>query len=148
MLTQESLTHDLLPFVDIGTLAPKIMQKVDGFHAQFVRNGRDIKLQIDSVTGKVSFHKKGFPAKGFASLATMLASDDFANLRKWASSQAGFLQSVAATDKRLLPFNARTHKNAKIEGVEQINKLFNAELRQADAAEVILIDGRGAKHWR
>lgn len=141
IITKESLTLDLLPFVDIGTAAPKILQKPDVFAANFVRDGREIKLQIDTSTGKVAFTKKGFPVKGFASFASMLASDEFANLKKWAKSQAELLGKSAAAEKRLLPFNARTHKGAHLEGVEQINALFNSELRQADAAEVILIDG-------
>ncbi len=143
MITKDSLAQDLLPFVDIGSAAPKITQKGSGFHVQIMREGREIKLQVDCGTGKVTFQKKGFPAKTFASFATMLASDDFANLTKWAKSQAELLRSSAISDKQkhLLPFNARTYRNAKIEGVAQVNSLFGAEPRQADAAEVILIDG-------
>lgn len=141
MLTRESLAHDLLPFVDIGTPSPKVAPKADGLHAQFVRDGREIKLRIDPSTGRVTFQKKGFPSKGFASFSAMLASEDFANLRKWAASQAELLRSVAASERRLLPFNARTHKNVRIEGVEQVDALFNAEPRLVDAAEVLLIDG-------
>ena len=141
MPTKASLANDLLPFVDIGTPAPKISEKADGLTANFARDGREIKLQIDSGTRKVAFTKKGFPVKGFTSFANMLASDDFANLKKWAKSQAELLGRAAAAEKRLLPFNARNHKNARFEGVEQVNALFNSQPRQADAAEVILIDG-------
>jgi hypothetical protein len=141
MLTKESLAHDLLPFVDIGTNPPKVTQKADGLHAQFVRDGREIKLKVDPDNGKVAFQKKGFPAKGFASFATMLASEEFANLKKWATSQSELLRKAAASEKQLLPFNARTHKNVRIEGVKQVNDLINAEPRAADAAEVVLIDG-------
>ncbi|MCD2339883.1 NACHT domain-containing protein [Ideonella azotifigens] len=130
-----------MPFVDIGTPSPKISEKTEGLTANFVRDGREIKLQIDNGTGKVVFTKKGFPAKGFTSFANMLASDDFANLKKWAKSQAELLGRAAAAERRLLPFNARNHKNARFEGVEQVNALFNSQPRPADAAEVILIDG-------
>lgn len=141
MYTKESLSQDLLPFVDIGAAAPKVTQKLDGLSASFVRDGRDIKLQIDIASGKVSFLKKGFPQKNFSSFPSMLASEDFANLKKWAKSQAELLRSASASDKRLLPFNARTHRNLRVEGAEQISALFNAESRNSDASEVVLIDG-------
>lgn len=141
MLNQESLLNDLLPFVDIGASAPKLSQKADGISASFLRDGREIKLHIDFASGKVSLKKKGFPDKGFSSLATMLASDDFANLKKWAKSQAELLRGAMATEKRLLPFNVRTHENIRLKGVEEINGIFGSVPRAEDAAEVVLIDG-------
>lgn len=141
MFIKDSLVQDLLPFVDIGTPAPKVAQKSEGMQATFVRDGREIRLHIDSDSGKVSLQKKGFPQKGFSSFSSMLASEDFANLKKLAKSQAELLRGVAAFERKLLPFNAFTHKGVRVEGVDQVNSLINAEPRQDGAAEVILIDG-------
>lgn len=141
MFTKESLAHDLLPFVDIGMNPPKVVQKADGLHAKFVRDGRNIDLQIDPDTEKVTFRKKGFPAKGFSSFANLLASEDFANLKKWARSQTELLRRAAVSERQLLPFNSRTHTNVRVESVEQVNGLIGAGPRLADAAEVLLIDG-------
>jgi hypothetical protein len=141
MINKESLAKDLLPFVDIGSDLPKVSQKSGTLTAKFIRDGREFKIEIDEATGKIAIHKKGFPVRGAASFSAMLASDDFSNLRKWADSQAELLRRVAVESKKLLPINGRTHKQARIEGVDQVDALLNAELRKPDAAEILLIDG-------
>lgn len=141
MFTKESLANDLLPFVDIGAAAPKISQKDETLTAKFIRDGREFTIAIDKTTGKVTIKKKGFPTKSVASFAVMLASDDFSNLRKWATSQAELLRRVAVDRKILLPINGHTHKQIRIEGINQVDELLNSEPRNIDAAEVMLIDG-------
>lgn len=136
-----TLASDLLPFVDIGTAAPRVTQKTGSLHAQFIRDGREFKILIDESTSKVTVQKKGFPAKGVASFSALLASDDFSNLRKWADSQAELLRRVTVDSKKQLPINGHTHKQARIEGVDQVDALLNAESRKLDASEVLLIDG-------
>ncbi|WP_143277584.1 hypothetical protein [Bordetella genomosp. 10] len=141
ILNKDLLASDLLPFVDIGTNSPKVTHKSNVLSALFVRDGREYKVEVDVETGKISLKKSGFPVKGFSSFAAMLASEDFANLRKWAASQAELLRKISASEKHLLPINGRTHKKVKIEGIQQVNGLLDSDARADDAAEVILIDG-------
>ena len=141
MINREDLLRDLSPFADIGTNQPKISARSTDLTVQMTRDGRSMKLVVDPSTGKVQLTKAGYPSRNFASFATLLASDDFANLRRWADSQAEVLKHEAVDVKRLLPINGKTHKGDRVDGVEQINALIGTELRGVDAAEVLLIDG-------
>jgi hypothetical protein len=141
MINRESLLADFSPFSDIGGSQPKISEKNKDLVIQLTRDGRLMKIFFDQETGKVQFNKAGFPARGFASLSALLASEDFANLKRWADMQAEVLRQGAIDTKKLLPINAITHKGNRIEGVEEINVLLGADARGDDAAEVLLIDG-------
>lgn len=141
MFSKESIANDLLPFVDIGSESPKITQKSGVINAKLVRDGREFKVSIEESNGKVILQKKGFPAKNIASFSAMLASEDFANLRRWAESQAELLRRLVVDSKKLLPINGHTHKQERIEGVHKVAALLGAESRNPDAAEVMLIDG-------
>lgn len=145
MITREDLLRDLSPFADIGTSVgsnqPKSSSKSTDLIVQMTRDGRSMKLVVDQSTGKVQLTKMGYPTRGFASFPALLASEDFANLRRWADMQAEVLKREAVDVKKMLPINGRTHKGCRVEGVEQVDALIGADPRGVDAAEVLLIDG-------
>lgn len=141
MIKKESIASDLLPFVDIGSETPKVTHKSGTMSAKFIRDGREFKIEVDDSNGRVKIQKKSFPPKGFTSFSAMLASDDFANLRRWADSQAELLKRATVASNKLLPINGRTHKQQRILEISNVDALINSEARAADAAEVLLIDG-------
>lgn len=141
MIIRNQLASDLLPFIDIGAEPPKITEKPGEISAKFMRDGREFKLTVDQENGRVVITKKGFPQRSFASISSMLASEDFSNLKKWADSQAELLRKTAVDRKKLLPINANTHKSIRISSIAQVDGLLNAEERKDNAAEILLIDG-------
>ena len=140
-MNTSELTHDLTPFADIGTNRPKILSDGSDLVAQFTRDGRIMKVTINKISGKTQLLKTGFPVKNFASLSSLYASDDFANLRRWADTQGELLRREATDTNKLLPINGLTHKGIRVQGIEAIDRLVGTEAREADAAEVLLIDG-------
>jgi hypothetical protein len=141
ILNKEDFLKDLLPFCDIGAAPPKISEKQGVLTASITRDGRDIKISQDHGNGRIAFQKKGFPVKGFSSFGVMLASDDFANLKKWAETQADLLRRIAVDGGKLIPINGRTHVGDRVENISHVDRLIGVELRKADATEVLLIDG-------
>ena len=141
MINRESLLHDLAPFADIGSGPLKAAEKSGELTVQLRRDGRVMKVSVDQANGKIQFAKAGFPARGFASLAALLGSEEFANLKRWADTQAEAIKRSAIDERKLLPINGRTHDDVQIRGVEEIDNLIGAQPRSSDAAEVLLIDG-------
>lgn len=140
MTSREQLAQDFLPFADIGAGVPKVTEKPREWLVQLVKDGRALKFTLDRESGKVQFTKPGFPVRGFASVTALLASEEFANLRRWAELQSEFLKRTI-DPKKLLPINVRTNNSAELHEVEQISALIGTEERVGDAAEVVLIDG-------
>ncbi len=140
MTTNEDLLRDLSPFADIGT-KPKISGVSNDLIVQMTRDGRSMRVVLDQSSGRVQLTKTGYPQRGFGSFAALLASEDFANLRRWADMQAEVLKREAVDAKKLLPINGKTHKGSRVEGVEEVNALIGSDPRGIDAAEVLLIDG-------
>lgn len=141
MMNARDFAEDLLPFVDIGSQAPKVAQKGSVLTAKFQKDGREIKVDVDLNSWKVTFQKKGFPSRGFASVGAMFASEEFANLRKWADSQYEFLRSVAIEAKKLIPLSGVTSEGVSVGGVSDVDALIGVQPKIQDAAEVLLIDG-------
>lgn len=141
MITREDLLLDFSPFADIGSDPPKVTEKSNDLVVQLTRDGRSIKLAVDRSNGKVQSTKTGFPSRGFASLSALLASEDFANLKRWADTQTDVLRREAIDEKKLLPINGKTHRGNRVEGIGEINALIGGTPRSEDSSEVLLIDG-------
>jgi hypothetical protein len=145
MNTRDELLQDLSPFADIGTTIvsphPKKSSTSTEIVVQLTRDGHAMKLAVDRSTGKVQLSKAGYPTLGYASFPRLLASPSFANLVRWADTQAEVLKREAVDAKKMLPINGKTHHGSRVEGVEQVDALMGVESRGADAAEVLLIDG-------
>lgn len=139
-MNREQLLADFSPFSDIGEEAPKISEKAGKFTVRFTRDGREIRLVIDSVSGTVQFTQgKGTP-KNFTSIASLLASDGFANLRRWAEIQRELL-GKDIDPRRMIPINAKTHMDKDIKNIKDITTLLDSSVRPDDATEILLVDG-------
>lgn len=138
-MNREQLLSDFTPFADIGEEPPRIAEQKGKFTVRFTRDGRELKLVFDSETGAVqSTHGKG-QAKHHTSVATLLASDSFANLRRWAEVQRDLLSGEV--ERRMIPVNAKTHADLAIRSIGEVSKLLGSVSRPSDATEVLLIDG-------
>jgi len=82
-MNREELIADLAPFGDIGDNAVKASEQNDKITVKLTREGRPLKVIVDKVTGKVQCTWGTTPARNFSSLAAALASELFANLRRW-----------------------------------------------------------------
>ncbi len=140
-MKKEELLADLTPFGDIGSKPPHAVGKGAAITVQMTRDGRELKIAVDTDTGRVQLTKAGFPSKGFTSFPAMLSSDEFANLRHWAKTQAGSLASRIGEPKKLLPINGRTHKGDRVIDIASVSALIGAHRDRVDATEVLLIDG-------
>lgn len=139
-MNREQLLADFSPFADIGENAPKVSEQKGKFAVSFTRDGRELKLVINSVSGAVQATLKNGTTKNHTSVATLLASDLFANLRRWAEIQRELLgREVEA--RRMIPINAKTHSGNCIQDINDVSKLLGSVVRPVGATEILLIDG-------
>lgn len=87
----QELSDDLAPFADIGTGAPQIFETGANSGIRLVRNG---------IARVITRHSSGIreeadgKVRKFSNIRSLLASQDYANLKKWALNQ----QTVLAND--------------------------------------------------
>lgn len=139
-MNREQLLADFSPFADIGENAPKISEKSGKFIVSFTRDGRELKLTIDPVSGAVQSTLGKGTTKNHTSVATLLASELFANLRRWAEIQRELL-AREVDPRRMIPINAKTHSDNRIQSVNDVSNLLGSGARPDDATEILLIDG-------
>lgn len=139
-MNREQLLADFSPFADIGENAPKISEQKGKFTINFTRDGRELKLIIDSVSGAVQSTLGKGSTKNHSSIATLLASDLFANLRRWAEIQRELLTGETEP-RRMIPINAKTHSDNCIKSIDAVSRLLGAGDRSVEATEILLIDG-------
>ncbi len=140
-MNREQLIADLAPFNDIGDNAVKATEQLNKITAKLTRDGRLLKLVLDQTTGKVQCTWGTNPTRSFASLSAALASEIFANLRRWADSQRDLLKRELPGASDLLPISAVTHDFVEIQSIEKVDDLLGSGSRSSDAAEILLIDG-------
>lgn len=139
-MNREQLLADFSPFADIGEDAPRISEKDGKFTIKFTRDGREVKLVIDSVSGAVQSTQRKGATKNYASVAALLACDLFANLRRWAEIQQELL-AREIDPRRIISVNAKTHSGNYINSTNDISNLLGSSARAAEATEILLIDG-------
>ncbi|MDP3670628.1 MAG: NACHT domain-containing protein [Telluria sp.] len=140
-MEREQLISDLAPFGDIGDNAIKVSKQSEKFSVKMTRDGRPLKLVIDRDSGKVQSTWGTTPARNFASFSAMLASEVFANLRRWSDAQRDLLLREAPSPENLLPVHGFTHLRQAIHSVEQVDDLLGVVDRPLGATEILLIDG-------
>ncbi|MBW0170708.1 MAG: hypothetical protein ACT6SF_00380 [Hydrogenophaga sp.] len=138
-MNRDQLLSDFSPFTDIGEEPPKIALQKGKFTVRFIRDGRELKLVIDSTTGVVQSTLGKSPVRHHTSVAALLASELFANLRRWAEVQRDLLSGEI--ERRMIPVNASTHDDVPIKSINEVSKLLGSAARPDGAAEVLLIDG-------
>lgn len=140
-MIRESLVSDFSPFADIGEAQPKFSQDKEFYSLKMVRNGHQLKISVSIDGGKVNLTIDAKNKKQYASIAALLASEQFANLRKWADSQKELLRREAAASNLQLPINGKVHTGETITTVEAVSDLIGGQDLDHPSTEILLIDG-------
>lgn len=140
-MDREQLVADLTPFSDIGDSTIKVNDQAGRWSVRMTRDGRPLKLVIDRESGKIQSTWGTTQARHFASFPAMLASEVFANLRRWSDAQRDLLFREALSPEKLLPVHCVSHEKKAIVSVEQVDDLLGSASRPEDATEILLIDG-------
>ncbi len=139
-ITKESLSADLSPFADIGSGTIKVSERKGLLSLKMLRDGRDLKISVDSNTGVASI-ANGKNERTYASLASMLSSEYFANLKRWADAQKDILSRSLQKKSGWIPLNARSHSGACISSAGELHELMIDAQQCADSTSVLLLDG-------
>lgn len=140
-MNREKLIEELSPFADIGAPIPKVAEKDGKLTLRMIRDARPLKVVLDTSTSKVQTVWGTSSTRSHASFAAMLASEGFANLRRWADAQKELLKRDAVSSKRLIPINGKTHDGVVVQGIDEVDALIGKAERREDATEILLIDG-------
>jgi hypothetical protein len=140
-MDREQLVVDLTPFCDIGDSAVKVSDQAGRLTVKLTRDGRPLKLVIDRTSGKIQSTWGTTPVRNFASFPAMLASEVFANLRRWSDAQRDLLLQGLPSADNLLPVHGIAHDKSPVVSVEQVDNLLGATSRPEGATEILLIDG-------
>ncbi len=140
-MNREKLIEELSPFSDIGEPAPKVVEKEGKFTLRMIRDARPLRVIMDSQTGKVQTTWGTAASRNHASVSAMLASDIFANLKRWADAQHELLKRDLVSQKKLIPINGITHDLHPIRTVDDADMLLGTSSRAENATEILLIDG-------
>lgn len=71
----------------------------------------------------------------------MLASEVFANLKKWADVQHGQLKSTLVAQDRLIPFNAVLDDGSRVTSAAQVSESLAHKKMVDDSVSIIVLDG-------
>lgn len=140
-MNRDQIIADLLPFCDIGDSAVRVTEQPAKTQIRITREGQPLKIVIDNVTGRVQTTHGNGSMRGHASFSTMLASDAFANLRRWADAQRELLTRDLPSSSQLIPVHGITHTREQIESVEAVDALLGSAQRADESTEILLIDG-------
>ncbi|WP_141218091.1 NACHT domain-containing protein [Bordetella genomosp. 2] len=140
-MNREELINDFSPFVDIGTGAPRVSEQQSRVTVRISRDGRDLKIAIDPASGVVQATWGKSPARNFPSIASLLASEIFANLKRWADIQTEIFRGELSDRKRVIPINAVAQTGGMLRGAGEINALINSVERKPNSTEILIIDG-------
>ncbi|WP_157510335.1 hypothetical protein [Lysobacter sp. Root559] len=142
-MNRDDIVRDLTPFCDIGEKGPSASEKDGKINAKLTRDGKAIKVVVDLESGKAHATVGSGQTKYYGSFRQLLASDAFANLRRWADSQRDYLKREAVSSKDLIPVRGRQHGGVEIGSIEEIDDLLGRQRPSLDSAEVLLLDGPG-----
>jgi energy-coupling factor transporter ATP-binding protein EcfA2 len=140
-MKREKLIEELSPFSDIGAPIPKVAERDGKLTLRMIRDGRPLKVTLDPANQRVQTVWGTSPSRSHASIAAMLASEVFANLRRWADAQKELLKRDAVAHKRLIPINGKTHEGVVVQEFSEAAALLGRVERPSEATEILLIDG-------
>ncbi len=137
--SKQSLVADLSPFADIGSGELKASEKGGQVSIKIHRDSRELKVFVDLDSGASSV-SIGKNSRNYGSFSELLASEYFANLRKWADAQKEVLSKVIPSRAKLIPLNARASSGEQVSSADEALNLVVAR-RELDCVRILLLDG-------
>lgn len=138
-LSKEEIIADLSPFADIGAGEIRCSEKNGVTSVKIRRDLRDLVIAISVENGAVTV-SHGKNSRGYSGFPEMLASEHFADLRKWAGSQRDILLRAVPGKKKLIPLNARVHSGEGVSSVDEALELTRCCSR-GNSTKVLMLDG-------
>ncbi|WP_379546209.1 NACHT domain-containing protein [Qipengyuania sp. DSG2-2] len=129
----QSLSDDLAPFADIGTGPPQIVEFECGKAIRLVRNGIARIISLNSNT--IDEDCEGSIRK-FSNVRSLLASEEYANLKKWALNQQTVLANELPKDPIII--NAALDASTPAASIEIVEGFFSDNTNPLSLA---LLDG-------
>ncbi len=129
----QSLSDDLAPFADIGTGPPQIVELESGKAIRLVRNGIARIISLNSNT--IDEDCEGSIRK-FSNVRSLLASEEYANLKKWALNQQTVLANELPKDPIII--NAALDASTPAASIEIVEGFFSDNTNPLSLA---LLDG-------
>jgi hypothetical protein len=139
----DRLLDELAFFADLGTDPPRGGLSGSNFIVHMLRNGEPLTLTfLDGGPGKIVERWAGEQSRTHASYRALLASDRFADLRKWADVQRDVLARTLGDPEQLISIYGTWGADPTRTYVWDVeNILENTGRRGEDSARVLLIDG-------
>jgi hypothetical protein len=134
----DQIREDFSPFADLGTYAPIVAEVNDHLVLRLIRNGTEMELSFHQ-DGYVNQRQEGSDRR-YSSINSVLANEDFADLRKWADSQQHLLRG--RVERETIPVIGQVTPGESEGGVDKLDEVI-APQAAAEFPRVLitLIDG-------
>lgn len=137
-ISLEDLRLAIIPFSDLGTDVPKVLESTTGSYLHYIREGLQTSLTIDHI-GKITESFDG-QTKVFASIESLLASERYANLRDWAQKQELMLRQEFPNQEKFLPLKGVLDGDIEQLDIAGLDAVLSREQPEG-STQVLLIDG-------
>lgn len=137
----EDYARDLVPFADLGATPPILISGGDKWVVEITRNGASLRLTFSTSDGSILVRGPNEFERKYSSFKSLLASETFCDLRRWADTQVHLLAQSIDPDSSL-PVKGILSTHAGEFGVEDIDlHLAREDNHSAINAWILLING-------
>ena len=142
-MDMEAIERDLAIFSDLGTKPPTVFPMGDRTLVRMFRGGIELEVEFhEHGRGRVIERLLDEHIEHIhASYKALLASERFANLRKWAESQQVVLEHLNQDMDNRLPVFGQLSEDGHLIGPEEFDQILVDSSAARDAISVMLIDG-------
>lgn len=140
-MTLDDYERDLVPFSDLGATPPLLLSNGSSVEAKITRNGVTRRLIISTSDGSILERGPSEVERKHSSFRSLLASESFCDLRRWADIQVHILgRSVDAESS--IPVKGLLSSKAGEFGVAEIDAILAEEdTHKSSNARILLING-------
>lgn len=133
------LARDLGAFADLGTDLPQIEQTKQALQVTFVRNGDVTRITLNLANNTVVEEVAG-ERFSYQSIASLLASDRYGNLRSWAANQLASLASTIPSAANSMHVGGQLNGGVDLQHYAAVERHLSRS-QNPGTTRVLLIDG-------
>ncbi|MGQ7791809.1 hypothetical protein ACUN0C_05295 [Faunimonas sp. B44] len=137
----DQVRDDLSVFADVGSSPLNVDDNGREIVCRLTRNGSQITVRLRKEDGAITKSSNGIADRNYVSFKALIASEEFANLRMWASVQQQMLK-MSDLKANSIPVKGRLLRDTNISDstIDEVN-VFLTDKSDEHLVSVLLVDG-------